>query len=246
MNGEGILVPAELTKKGEPFTIPARSWFEVLRDPGEFLAEARRCNFALKTDVFFGKRVGGVNTDYLQEAYTAGEFGGLWTQEEACKVSLVPERERFPDFRLVFPDGRRLQFESVWADEDGRKVEDEYREFERRKARWNRCRELLVNAGRHDFGEYLRLEPYSADDEEDKAREALARVVEEKAGKGYPRDTRLVVRNNLGHLSGAECRQITLPWHDRFAEIWVLRTPLLFRVHPYLKQVGDPDRWPLP
>src|ERR1700730_7145343 len=186
MNGEGILVPAELTKKGEPFTIPARSWFEVLRDPGEFLAEARRCNFALKTDVFFGKRVGGVNTEYLQEAYTAGEVGGLWTQEGACKVSRVPEREGFPDFRLVFPDGRRLQFESVWADEDGRKVEDEYREFERRKARWNRCPELLVNAGRHDFGEYLRLEPYSADDEEDKAREALARVVEEKAGKGYP------------------------------------------------------------
>src|SRR5258708_34954446 len=111
MNGDGILVPGELTEKGEPFTMPARSWFEVVRDPREFLAEAQRCNVALKTDVFFGKRVGVLNTDYLQEAYTAGEFGGLWAQEEACKVLLVPERERFPDFRLVFPDGRRLRFE---------------------------------------------------------------------------------------------------------------------------------------
>ncbi|HEX3498649.1 MAG TPA: hypothetical protein VHT04_04945, partial [Stellaceae bacterium] len=154
-------------------------------------------------------------------------------------------REQFPDFRIVFRDRRQLQFESVWADESGRKIEDEYREFERRKAQWNRRRKLLVDASRRDFGEYLRLEPYSPDDEEEKAREALARVVEQKARKGYPRDTRLVVRNNLGHLSGEECQRLTSPWKNRFAEIWVLKAPLLLRVHPDVKQVGDPERWPL-
>jgi len=157
---------------------------------------------------------------------------------------LVPAREHFPDFLIVFhaPKLKPMEYESVWADEKGREVENEYRAQYACKSEWEDARQAATAAGRDDPGEYLELIHYDPAEKKAQAREAIRRVVGNKAAKGYPVTTRLVVRNNLGALTGLEYHQITKPWHERFREIWILKAPLLWRAKPSPQTFGDGAR----
>lgn len=219
---------ATMTCDPAEYSVTPREWFELHRDPLEFYLEAERCNFGLPQHVFFEKRVGGANIHYLLDAFTAGEFARIVSQTAPCTVALV--NGTFPDFSLSFSDGARgtVEFEAVEADRKVRRA-DEYRALHEKKLRHG--------------PDYMELEEYSPHEEEMQAREAIPRVVGQKAAKGYPATTNLVVRNNLGALDSGEYRNLTRPWRDSFNEIWVLDAPFAFRLWPHLVKLGDTDLW---
>ena len=121
------------------------------------------------------------------EAITAGEFASLVSHRHVCDVALIPSHERFPDFRLFLAGTTETaDYECVWADEKGRNPTQEYREYYERKDKWDAERQPAVAGGEPDPGEYLETEMYSPYEEEQQAREAIPRVVREKAGCTAP------------------------------------------------------------
>lgn len=159
----------------EEMPITPRGWFEQPRSPAEFYRAAEASNSGLPQHVFFEKRVGDENIQYLFDAFTAGEFAMIVSQTSPCRVALV--RGEFPDFLLAFddPDRDDEEFEAVEADKAGRRRADEYRALHEVRLR-------------HGPG-YLDLEEYSPYEEEMQAREAIPRVVGQKAAKRYPANT---------------------------------------------------------
>ncbi len=206
-----------------------REWFEQPRPPLEFYHQAKMANFGLPGHVFFEKRVGGEDVQYIFDAFTAGEFARIVSQSDPCKVALV--KGKFPDFFLGFDDPAKgtMEFEAVEADEKGRRRTDEFKALHEMQLR-------------HGPG-YMELKQYSPDEEVDRAREAIPRVVGQKASKGYPVTTNLVVRNNLGALEADEYRNLTKRWQACFNEIWVLKGPYAFQAWPQLVVLGDPSTW---
>lgn len=239
-----ILVPADQTEDGDPLFIPCRSWFELPQAPAFLLKWVMKFSRAIRADAFFNKRIEGQNINYLQEAITAAEFGCLGEFGPDAKVALVPEGARFPDFTL-WTGGKETQseYEIVWADKKGRKIVPEYKEYYARKTAREHERKKRIAAGEADPGEYIEIVEWNIDAEKQQAREAIAWEVKMKANKGYPRSTKLVVRNNLGLLKPNEYYGITKQWHRNFGEIWILKTPFLCQVHPIIKEFGKPDEW---
>lgn len=220
---------ATMTCDPAEYSVTLREWFELHKDPLEFYREAKRCNDSLPEHVFFEKRVGGADIHYLFDAFTAGEFARIVAQTASCTVALV--NGAFPDFSLSFSDAAKgiVEFEAVEADENDRRRADEYRALHEKR--------LLHGP------DYMELEEYCPYEEEMQAREAIPRVVGQKAAKDYPVTTNLVVRNNLGALEAQEYRDLTKPWQDSFNEIWVLDAPFAIQVWPDLVRLGDPEFW---
>ena len=173
-----------------------RSWFEEWREPGEFY---RAANEGLQT--FFCTDT--TPEPYLRDAYHAGVFARIWRDDQGpCEVRLVPEPEKFPDAQLRSESGDTcLDIEITIARKKGSRMFKELREL----------REL-------GFVPAESLEELQAS-----AREAIPRVVKEKADKRYSesKDITLLVITN-GSLSAEEMARLTEPWKNCFHAICLL------------------------
>lgn len=175
-----------------------RRWFEEWRSPVEFFRAAdeglSRC--------FVADRV---PPQFLREAYPAGLFACIWQDaREPCRVRLVPQNETFPDAQLKAEDVT-LDLEVTMALRMGRRMFEEWRDMRRK----------------FDRGEMILSETSKV--RRAIAREAIPRVVRKKADKHYAVPPTLLVLSDDGRaLSAEEMRQLTEPWKDRFAAIYVL------------------------
>ncbi len=177
-----------------------RKWFEEWREPGEFFDAADE---GVKT-FFVADRA---PCQYLREAYVAGVFARIWRDDcGPCEVRLVPEREKFPDAQLRIGH-TCLNLEITMA-------------LRRDKEMFKGWQELRAKTKR---GEIVRAE--TAEQRQASAREAIPRVVGQKAGKQYAGDapiTLLVYTDDGRALSAQEMARLTEPWKDRFAAIYLL------------------------
>jgi len=135
-------------------------WFEEWREPGEFFHAA---NEGITTYFCADK----APPQYLREAYVAGAFARIWRDDRGpCVVCLVPKANRFPDAHLK-TDDTRLNLEITMALPKGKRMFKEWWELKKKAAR----------------GEF---EPaQTSEQRQEHAREAIPRVVGEKAGKRY-------------------------------------------------------------
>ena len=60
--------------------------------------------------------------DFLRDARVAGQFAGILVATEVCWV-----KDRFPDFRIKWDDGKVEEFEVIEADDPDRRRDNEYR-----------------------------------------------------------------------------------------------------------------------
>jgi hypothetical protein len=172
-----------------------REWFEKWRQPGEFVREAH------KAILVYDK----TPPQYLRDAYLAGSFARIWRDDRGpCEVRLVPEPEKFPDAQL-WAGHTYLHLEITMALKKGRRMFKEHQEL-RDKAK----RGEIVLAESH---EQLQAS----------AREAIPRVVKQKANKHYAGQTptTLLVCANTS-LSAQEMAHLTEPWKDCFDAIYLL------------------------
>lgn len=177
-----------------------RKWFEEWREPGEFFDAADE---GVKT-FFVADRA---PCQYLREAYVAGVFARIWRDHcGPCEVQLVPAREKFPDAQLR-TGHTCLNLEITMALKKGKMMFKEWRELRAKSKR----------------GEIVMAE--TTEQRQDSAREAIPRIVGQKASKQYAggAPTTLLVYTDDGRaLSTQEMAGLTKPWKDSFAAIYLL------------------------
>ncbi len=217
-------------------------WFQEWREPRNFLRKAIEWIELTPADVQFTNPK--INK-YSREAFGAGLFATILNDHEPCKVRLVPESERFPDFQLRTRD-QTVDFELTEALKPGRKRGDEYRLLQQVRAR---------NAGHEDKEIVGRTEAQR------RAREAIPKAIRDKVQK-YRVGTKvnlLVYVNIISHnevlmsdiagemlLSEAELVRLTKPWCDEFQSIWLLRGSRAIRTWPtslIRTALSDPLGW---
>ncbi|MCH8098090.1 MAG: hypothetical protein IID53_13540 [Proteobacteria bacterium] len=177
-----------------------RKWFEEWREPGRFF---RAADEGVK--IFFV--ADKAPPQYLREAYVAGLFARIWRDDGgSCEVRVVPEREKFPDAQLRAGDAS-LNLEVTMALREGKRMFKEWRDL-RAKAKQ---------------GEIVLAE--TSEQRQASAREAIPRVVGQKADKHYAGQaptTLLVCTDDGRTLSAEEMARLTEPWKDRFEAIYLL------------------------
>lgn len=176
-----------------------RRWFEEWREPGEFYQAANSGLGRLSDE----NSISSPQHQYLRDAYYAGVFARVWRDDQGpCKVRLIPERQQFPDAQLRFQSGHPcLDIEVTIARKSGSRMFEEPRELRK-----------------EGFATVQSIEELEAS-----AREAIPRVVREKAEKHYSGGKRislLVITN--GSLSAEEMACLTECWRDHFEAIYLL------------------------
>lgn len=121
-----------------------------------------------------------------------------------CRVQLVPKENEFPDAQLK-SDGTYLNIEITMGLAKGKKMFKEWRE-ERAKAKQGKISLAKSNEERKAI-----------------AREAIPRVVKQKAAKNYDTPPTLLVYTDDGRaLTASELARLTKPWKDAFSAIYLL------------------------
>jgi hypothetical protein len=190
-----------------------RTWFEEWREPGEFYhaaAEGVRTFFCTDT----------TPPQYLREAYVVGVFGWIWRDDRGpCEVRLLAAGG-FPDAQLR-ADGVHLNLEITMALAKDKEMFKEWRELRAKTKR----------------GEIIPAE--SAEQRAAIAREAIPRVVGQKAAKRYAgsaRPTLVVYSDDALALSDKEeMARLTEPWKDEFEAIYLLCGMDVVRTWPTLR-----------
>ena len=194
-----------------------RTWFEEWHEPGEFYHAADlgvRAFFLTDTNP----------PQYLREAFHVGWFGSIWRDNHGlCEVRLLGEGG-FPDAQLR-ADGVHLDLEVTMALAKDKQMFKEWRELRAKTQR----------------GEIVLAEP--PEEYEASAREAIPRVVGQKADKHYAgsASTTLLICANTA-LSAEEMARLTEPWKDRFAAIYLICGIDVVRVWPTRSILTG--RWP--
>jgi len=185
-------------------------WFEEWREPRVVFRAAHKGILACY----------GADTtppQHLRNAYVAGLFACIWQDAcGPCEVQLVPESEQFPDAKLK-TGSTVLDLEVTMALGANKKMFKEWREGRAKAKR----------------GEIVYSE--STEQRQANAREAIPRVVGEKAGRHYtasPKLTLLVYADDGRALSPKEMAELTEPWKDCFRDIYLLCGMDAVRVWP--------------
>lgn len=177
-----------------------RKWFEEWRDSGEFF---RATDEGIKT--YHNDEA--APPQYLREGYVTGLFAQIWRDDSGpCEVRLVPERDKFPDAQLK-AGHTCLNLEITMA-------------LGKDKQMFKEWRELRAKAKR---GEIVLAE--TAEQRRESAREAIPRVVGQKADKHYAGQaptTLLVYADDGRALSAEEMARLTKPWKNCFDAIYLL------------------------
>jgi hypothetical protein len=139
---------------------------------------------------------------YLREAWVASKIA---TVRQADQVMLVPESERWPDFRLRW-NKTIWQYEITTADKEGRRVGQEHR-----------------------FDKPVAFHDWSADLAE--VPSAIMRAAQLKANKSYSERVGLVIYSLIGDYDWSgdygrdrvegELYDATSVAKDKFCEVWV-------------------------
>ena len=181
-----------------PTRVECRKWFEQWHEPGEFFQAAKESVLA-----YFcaGKDV----PHHLSEAYVAGAFARIWRDNRGpCEIQLL-RQGGFPDARFK-AEGLCLDLEITMALAKDKKMFQEWR-AQRAKAKQ---------------GQVVRAQ--TREQRQASAREAIPRVVAQKAARHYAvRPTLLVYTDDGRALSAVEMKRLTMPWKDKFPAIYFLR-----------------------
>ena len=166
-------------------------------------------------DIDAGDLFGDPKNQFRMEAYIAGEFAIIYNKHESCQVRLT--EDGLYDFELQTGEGV-VGFQAVEADQESRRRGDEYR----------------------NKPESSKAIDVDLDKEYDDARNAIQRVLGQKAARHYSPRVNIVVYVNLFFDDGeGQCARLTEPWKDDFESVWLLRTPnRLIRAWPSILILG--------
>jgi hypothetical protein len=173
-----------------------KKWFEQWREPSEFLQAA-------KAGVLACFCADKAVPNFLREAYVAGAFGRIWRDARGpCKLRL--HEGEFPDAQFR-ADGVCLSIEITMALDRKKKMFDEWREIRAKTKQ----------------GQIVLARTY--EERQASAREAIPRVVKQKANKNYVVPPSLLIYTDDGRaLVAQDLKELTRPWKDHFHAIYLL------------------------
>jgi len=204
---------------GEP-AIP-EGWYNDWQEPEQFFGEVEALLEPFDDDVIFTNPKFQAHFD----AFIAGKLAVIRNTHEPTRVRLV--KAEAPDFELNV-QGEIEPFEATEADRAGRRRGDEYR----------------LAAENREQGLPKELEMFSPSEEMERAREAIPRVIENKAKKLYSPPPHLVVLVNLttfGEIPPVpELVDLTAQFQNSFASIWLVWGHRAVRTWPDPLQLMGP------
>lgn len=198
------------------------SWHTDWHEPDRFFSEVEAMLEPYDSEVIFSDPKFQTHFD----AFIAGKLAVIRNTHEPTRVRLV--KGEAPDFELNI-QGEVEPFEATEADRADRRRGDEYREVAKRRKQ----------------GLPKELEMFSPSEEMEHAREAIPRVIENKAKKRYRPPPHLVVMVNLTTFGDIipvpELADLTSPFQGFFASIWIVWGHRAIRTWPdLLDLIGPP------